>query len=258
MDTPSRSTWSQSLRAIHTSPHSITRGSSGSGISKRFNRYLPRVLLKSAAGKFGVIALSDDGHWLAAGGKDGEAVLWDLKNPDHSDPPLSLSGHTTEILCLAFDSKGSWLATADLAGLVQLWNLAASRASPRSLGSLGPSKGVYGLAFSPDGRRLAATDFGGSIRLWNLGEEGASNSVVLHSEGSWPVSVAFSADSRRLATSDNAGIIRFWEASAPEGATPFQAVGVQGPLRLASSRSARVLADGWVPWISAEGYGSGM
>ena len=52
---------------------------------KRFNQDLPRVLLKSATGKFGVIALSDAGHWLAAGGKDGEAVLWSLKNPDHSD-----------------------------------------------------------------------------------------------------------------------------------------------------------------------------
>ena len=216
--------------------------------SKRFNQDLPRVLLKNATGKFSVIALCDAGQWLAAGGKDGEAVLWSLKNPDHSDLPLRLSGHTHEILCLAFDPKGNWLATADQAGLVQLWNLAASRASPRSLGSLGASKGVYGLAFSPDGRRLAATDFNGSIRLWNLGKEGASGSVVLHSEGSWPVSVAFSADARRLATSDIAGTIRFWEASAPEGATPFQAVGVQGP---SASVGKLAFSSGAGRWLAA-------
>ncbi|VDN05532.1 unnamed protein product [Thelazia callipaeda] len=71
-------------------------------------------------------------HWLAAGGKDDQAVLYAIKNNanlklnvyahqfavNDFEPVLKLDDHNDSVICAQFNGNGYLLATADMGGLI--------------------------------------------------------------------------------------------------------------------------------------------
>ena len=99
-------------------------------------------------------------------------LLWDLADrakPRRLGEPLT--GHSDEVIAVAFAPDGQTLATAGGDGTVLLWDL-ADRAKPRRLGEplTGHSDGVVSVAFAPDGQTLATASDDGTVLLWDLAD----------------------------------------------------------------------------------------
>jgi WD40 repeat protein len=130
--------------------------------------------------------------WLATGGSDGAACLWDIE--DRCEVAM-LTGGTT---CLALDPSGRWLATASLVRSIRIWDLE----SHEQVAELhGHEDTINALAISPDGRWLASGGDDRLLRLWKV------------TSGKWPSesrvkvlldtqikSLCFAPDSRSLYT----------------------------------------------------------
>ncbi|MEU9378325.1 WD40 repeat domain-containing protein [Streptomyces sp. NPDC048255] len=110
------------------------------------------------------VALSPDGHTLAAGGLDRQVALWDVRDPQRPRE-LGTAPHAfgDTVYALAFSPDGRRLAAGAGDGTVRVWEPSGS-AEARVL--TGPESAVYGVAFAPDGRTLAAAGADGGVYLW--------------------------------------------------------------------------------------------
>ncbi|MFG2873738.1 WD40 repeat domain-containing serine/threonine protein kinase [Streptomyces sp. NPDC048337] len=120
-----------------------------------------------------------------------------------------LTGHTEEVLAVAFSPDGSLLATGGSEdGTVWLWNPHTRRPVGEPLDTR--SDMVFAMAFSPDNSLLAT---GGSdadaVRLWDPNTVQAVGKLVGHSD--MVVSLAFSPDGSLLAAGLNDGDVWLWD-----------------------------------------------
>jgi len=69
------------------------------------------------------ISLSADGHWLAVGYKEGMIRLFDLRQPNPLDHPVTLSGYSNPILKLIFSQDNRWLISSDTKGIIRIWRV---------------------------------------------------------------------------------------------------------------------------------------
>ena len=111
------------------------------------------------------LAFSPDGTRLAGGSADGNAWLWDVRNP--RAPARHLRQGST-VYGVAFSRDGRGLATGSADGLVQLWDLETSRAQRIAR----HSSTVWQVAFSEDGETLASSSSDGSVTLSPVRRDG--------------------------------------------------------------------------------------
>jgi WD40 repeat protein len=117
---------------------------------------------------------SPDSRRLASCSRDLTVRLWQV-NPLPPSPPGEggvrrvtecrvLTGHTDEILALAFHPDGKRLATGGRDGAVWLWDLNRGEEMARLPGHI---TYIWSLAFSPDGATLASGSGDFTVRLWD-------------------------------------------------------------------------------------------
>ncbi|HEY0254919.1 MAG TPA: WD40 repeat domain-containing protein, partial [Kofleriaceae bacterium] len=104
------------------------------------------------------VAISDDGHWIAAGADDGELEARDLT----TGQVIALRGHTGRIRHVAF--AGTTLLSGDSDGAVRRWNVTAipptvldTRAEPTE-------------RMTADASMLAWVDTEGQVGAWSFGD----------------------------------------------------------------------------------------
>ncbi len=127
----------------------------------------PPLELPLVDGNCFAVEYSRDGHWLAAGEQRGLTYLWDMTAADPAMSRRDLSGHTANVLGVAFDPSGRWMATCSSDETVRLRDL---RGDPEAACIvLRPSDvGVQSVTFSPDGQWLVALDANGEVFSWKL------------------------------------------------------------------------------------------
>jgi WD40 repeat protein/transcriptional regulator with XRE-family HTH domain len=167
------------------------------------------VTVTSQISSYGTrIAYNPNGKEFATNGGNGTATFW---STDTGEPQMKLSGHTQEVLSLAFSLDGRHFATGSLDETVKIWDVA----SGRELLNLPANKfGVRDLAFSPDGRLIASGGFDGTANVWDA-ETGTLIHEITGHKG-LVLGVAFSPNGSQLATSSTDTTIKIWDMKTGE------------------------------------------
>jgi WD40 repeat protein len=130
--------------------------------------------------------------WLATGGSDGAACVWDLVERCEV---ATFAGGTT---CLAVHPSGRWLSAASLVRSICLWDLSTHELVTEVIG---PEDTVNALAFSPDGRWLACGGDDRILRLWPMEEDQVIADALVEVPLDTQInSLCFAPDSRFLYT----------------------------------------------------------
>lgn len=198
-----------------------------------------QIILDQPVGHLYSLDFSPDGHFLAAGGRDGVIRVWDVNrqevirtitgprgtvaslrfSPDGRqllsgswdgsvilwstgtwEKIKTLPGHTDEVYAVAFSPDGSSLASAGWDQTIKVWKGETSR-------TFDTNAGVMAIAFSPDGKYLAAGTYDGTVRIWEAEETGSPR--TLSREVPSPVrSLVFSPDGGYLVSGHEEGSLR--------------------------------------------------
>src|SRR6266702_3873816 len=75
----------------------------------------------------------------------------------------TLSGHTSQVSCVAFSSDGQTMASGSSDATIKLWNLASGQ-ELRTLAE--HTDVVWSVAFRPDGQILASGSNDNTIKIW--------------------------------------------------------------------------------------------
>lgn len=122
------------------------------------------------SGYLNAVTVSPDGSLCASGGKDGNAMLWDLNEGKHL---YTLEAHDV-INALTFSPNRYWLCAA-VGPVIKIWDLEDKKVvddlKPEVHTAAGKSTAVpqcTSLAWSPDGQTLYAGYSDCLIRVWQV------------------------------------------------------------------------------------------
>jgi WD40 repeat protein len=146
-------------------------------------------------------AFSPDNGLLAIGRYE-ELLLYDLRSRHMVKRPLT--GHTTNIVSVAFSRDGTLVAAGAEDGSIVVWHVQ----SERQLGTLEGKSGTVNCFFEPNGRDLLSGSADGTITQWDLLPMKMIDTPVEHI-GASISSIFLSPDGyvRSLAAQDNRVLI---------------------------------------------------
>ena len=265
------------------------RGHTGAVLSAMFDRAGRRLVTAAADGTARVwdvqstrpprilehprgavrVAVWSAGDRVATGAQDGSVRVWDLRT---DAAPTVHTGHTNEVVALAFSPDDASLLSASLDGTARVWptkgpprvlrghtgRIYSARWSPNGDRILtasqdgtarvwpadgGPARVLRGHAeelgtaeFSPGGDHVVTAGRDGSVRVWqvrNTGEE-----VPLLRPGGRPRRLAWTAGGDRLISARDDGTVHAWR---PDAGTAPRRLAEPGPALLALSADASTI-----------------
>ncbi|MFF9811685.1 WD40 repeat domain-containing protein, partial [Streptomyces coeruleorubidus] len=161
------------------------------------------------------IALSPDGHTVAANSRDGKVRIWSLPGGQLRH---TLAGYDSgEVAAFSPDGRTLAVASAGGAGAVTtLWDPVTGR-KLRTLTV--PDGSVRGMAFSPDGRTVAAAS-PRAVRVWDV-----ATGRLRHSFTSDPEAVVFGPDGRTVSVAGRNGRVQLWDLTTGRTRTAHDSQG---------------------------------
>ena len=149
------------------------------------------------------LAFCPSGRTLASSSWD-SVILWDITSGKSID---TLTGHTSEVWCVAFSPDGHTLASGSFDKTVILWDTADEKIVRKLSGH---TNETWCVAFSPDGHTLASGSDDNTIILW----DSADGEKVRTIAGNIYGRMAFSPDGRTLASCSNDNMIILWDIAS--------------------------------------------
>jgi serine/threonine protein kinase/WD40 repeat protein len=149
------------------------------------------------------IALSPDGKWVAAAGRNSTIQVWEAAGGRLVWKSPSAPGRPP----LVFSRDSQWLVSCAAENVIRCWHAASGEP-----GLVIPTResGTNALAFSTDGSILAVGDFLLGVRLlhWPTGRELATLEA---GENNTATSISFSPDGNQLAVADMNHVVHLWD-----------------------------------------------
>lgn len=182
------------------------------------------------------VTYSPDGRWVAAGGQDDQAIVWDVTQGREI---IRLPGGRSLTMAVAFSPDGKRLVTA--CEVIRMWEMERGELVATLKGA---GNQAYALGFSPDGRTLVSASRDGPARLWAALPEMAPTSTVTAGEP-----LCFSADSRMLAVFSTNSSVEYWDVRSRNMVSSFKI-----PVSLGQRDGVAASPDGaFVAHVSTDG-----
>ncbi len=161
---------------------------------------------------------SPNGRWIATGGTDRRARVW---NADTGELRASLGGHDGVIVGAAWAPDSARLATSGEDGTARVWEVADGGGTQVARLSARATQGVVSdVAFSPDGQLLLTGDGGiRAAKIWDVSP--AAGAEVMNLPGAPGIfnAVDIAADGRTLVASSPGVAGTVWDLVTGEQVT---------------------------------------
>lgn len=106
------------------------------------------------------VAVHPSKDWVASGGEDDHAYVWDRKD---GSTILKCDGFKDSVTQVAFNHDGSYLAAADMSGVVKVWKMACKEMVWEF-----ETSDILWMGWHPKGNVLFATTADSELWMWKI------------------------------------------------------------------------------------------
>ena len=181
------------------------------------------------AAKVTAAAFGPSGRFVATGGADRTARLWDARTWEVT---RVLRGHVGRVGTLSYDSTGQLVATGSTDQTARIWRSGSGVLDTLLYGHTGA---VQDVSFAPDGQVVTASS-DGTARTW--GANGRPLETLRGHRGS--VTAAAFSRNGSVVTAGADGTIRTWDPGTRVELRPFRGAGPSPPHKRARSTAGAV------------------